>query len=93
MGCIAAKMTRTALPLMWKLVAIEALALAQAADYRGPAAMGGDYRKLYDLVRGVSPKLESDRPLTEDIQRVTTLLQSDEARQECLRPQDEPHAN
>ena len=35
MGCIAARMTRTALPLMWKLVAIEALALAQAADARG----------------------------------------------------------
>ena len=93
MGCIAARMTRTCLPLVWKLVAIEALALAQAADWRGPAVMGADYRKLYELVRGVSPKLESDRPLSEDLQRVTTLLQSDGAQQECLRPQDEPHAN
>jgi phenylalanine ammonia-lyase len=93
MGCIAAKMTRTALPLMWKLVAVEALALAQAADYRGSASVGGDYRKLYDLVRSVSPRLESDRPLTEDIQRVTTLLQSEEAQQQCLRIQDEFNAN
>src|SRR5437868_12549282 len=34
MGCIAAKMTRTAVPLLWKLLAIEAIALAQAADLR-----------------------------------------------------------
>ena len=68
MGCIAAKMTRTALPLVWKLVAIEALALAQAADARGrDKVLGGDYRKLYDLVRGSSPTLKGDRPLATDI--------------------------
>jgi histidine ammonia-lyase len=85
MGCIAAKMTRTMLPLLWKLMAIEALALAQAADLRGrDQAMGGAYRKLYDLVRGVSPTLAADRPLNEDIQRVTALLQSEEAQDQCL---------
>ena len=88
MGCTAAKMTRTALPLVWKLVAIEALALVQAADYRGPECMGDDYRKLHDLVRSVSPKLESDRPLVADIERVTTLLQSEQAQQQCLWTQD-----
>jgi histidine ammonia-lyase len=30
-------------------------------------------------VRGVSPKLENDRPLVEDIQRVTALLQSEDS--------------
>jgi tyrosine ammonia-lyase len=93
MGCTAAKMTRASLPLMWKLAAIEALTLAQAADCRGHNAMGGDYRKLYELVRAVSPKLDSDRPLNEDIARVTTLLQSEEAQRECLRPNDEPRAD
>jgi histidine ammonia-lyase len=79
MGCTAAKMTRTALPLAWKILAIEALALAQAADLRAPKnVMGGDYQKLYDLVRQCSPKLENDRPLVEDIERVTALLQSDD---------------
>jgi len=88
MGCIAAKMTRTALPLVWKLVAIEALALMQAADARGNhQVMGGDYRKLYELVRGVSPKLQADRPLAEDIRRVMELLQSEEVQKQCLRPQ------
>jgi len=89
MGCTAAKMTRTALPLLWKLVAIEAIALAQAADLRKPReVMGGDYRKLYDMIRSVSPTLGADRPLTEDIQRVTALLQSESAQNECLRPND-----
>jgi histidine ammonia-lyase len=93
MGCTAAKMTRAVLPLMWKLAGIEALALAQAAEQRGPASMGAAYRKLYDLVRSVSPALESDRPLTEDIARVTMLLQSEEAQRECLVVSNEPHAD
>jgi len=41
--------------------------------------MGGDYQKLHGLVRAVSPKLENDRPLVEDIRRVTELLQSEDA--------------
>jgi histidine ammonia-lyase len=94
MGCIAAKMTRTALPLLWKILAIEALTLAQAADLRGrEKVLGGDFKKLYELVRGVSPRLEKDRPLNEDIARVTTLLQSEEAQQHCLRPQTDSDAN
>ena len=61
MGCIAAKMTRTALPLAWKIIAIQTLALVQAADLRAPKnVMGGDYKKLHDLVRAISPKLENE---------------------------------
>jgi histidine ammonia-lyase len=86
MGCIAAKMTRTILPLLWKILAIETLALAQAADLRGrEKVLGDDFKKLYELVRGVSPKLENDRPLNEDIARVTALLQSEDAQLQCLR--------
>ena len=87
MGCIAAKMTRTALPLVWKILAIEAITVAQAADLRGrEKVLGGDYKKLYDLVRSVSPKLDNDRPLNEDIARVTALLQTEAAQTECLQP-------
>lgn len=89
MGCIAAKMTRTTLPLVWKLMAIEALVLMQAADARGAdQVLGGDYRNLYELVRGVSPALTADRPLAEDIARVAALLQSESAQQQCLRNLD-----
>jgi histidine ammonia-lyase len=90
MGLHAAKMTRAVLPLIWKILAIEALALVQAADLRGrEKVLGSDFKKLYELVRGVSPKLENDRPLSEDIQRVTTLLQSEDAQKNCLRPQSD----
>ncbi len=94
MGCIAAKMTRTALPLLWKILAIEALALAQAADARGcDAVLGGDFRILYDLVRSVSPTLGNDRPLGEDIQRLTALLQDGDVQRRCLRWQPEADEN
>jgi histidine ammonia-lyase len=85
MGCTAAKMTRTALPLLWKLAAIEAITLAQAADLRGRKdVVGGDFQKLYDVVRSISPTLQQDRPLNEDIARMTALLQSEEVQHQCL---------
>jgi histidine ammonia-lyase len=87
MGCTAAKMTRAVLPLLWKLVAIEAIALAQAADMRGRKdVMGGDYQKIYDVVRSVCPRLEQDRPLYEEIARLTALLQSEDVQSQCLAP-------
>jgi histidine ammonia-lyase len=79
MGCIAARMTREMLPKVWKITAIQALALAQAADLRGDKIMGGDFRKLHRLVREVSPKLTTDRPLFEDIAALTETLQTDGA--------------
>ncbi len=83
MGCIAAKMTRAVLPLCWKIAAIQALAVTQAADLRAPkAVMGRDFRKLHALIRRVSPKLENDRPLDEDIRKVVTLMQSESTQQE-----------
>jgi len=90
MGCTAAKMTRTALPLLWKLAAIEAIALAQAADLReGKQVMGADYRKLHEVVRSVCPRMQGDRPLAEEIGRVTELLQSEEVQERCLAPGEE----
>ena len=85
MGCIAARMTREMLPKVWKLTAIQALALAQAADLRGGKVMGGDFRKLHRSVRSVSPKLTTDRPLFEDIAALTAKLQT-EAAQRLLPP-------
>jgi histidine ammonia-lyase len=87
MGFTAAKMTRAALPLLWKLVGIEAMALAQAADlHPRKDVMGGDYRKLYELVRGISAPVEKDRPLADEIRRVVDLIQSEAAQKQCLMP-------
>ncbi len=85
MGCIAARMTREMLPKVWKLTALQALALAQAADLRGAQIMGGDFRKLHRLVRRISPRLTNDRPLFEEIAALTARLQT-EAAQRLLLP-------
>ena len=84
MGCIAARMTREMLPKVWKLTAIQALALAQAADLRGGKIMGGDFRKLHRLVRRISPKLTNDRPLFEDIAALAARLQEETAQRQLL---------
>lgn len=86
MGTTSAKMTRKILPILWKLLAIESLAIVQAADLRqADNVMGEDYRKFYQLIRGVSPALKEDRPLYEDIERVAALLQSEKAQKVCLK--------
>ncbi len=92
MGTTAARMARTLLPLAWKILAVEAIALAQAADLRrrgGREVRGQDYARLHARIRAVSPALESDRPLFEDVDRVSRLLQSDEAQAEHLPPRPE----
>jgi histidine ammonia-lyase len=73
--------------MLWKLLAIEAIALAQAADQRKQQnVMGGDYKKLHALVRSVCPTLQGDRPLADEIRAVAELLQTDDAQKQCLAP-------
>lgn len=84
MGTISARMTRELAAKVWKLAAIQALALTQAADLRGGDIMGDRYRTLHDLVRAVSDQLTVDRPLFEDIARVTDLLQAPDAQSRLL---------
>lgn len=85
MGTTAAKMTRQVLPLLWKLLSVQTLALIQAADMRDDKnMMGSSYKKFYDMIRAVSPKLEDDRPLFEDIDQVAKLLKSGEAQSALL---------
>lgn len=86
MGTISARLTRDLLGKAWKLVAIQALALVQAADLRGGDVMGERYRELHRRVRGVSERLHGDRPLFEDIARVVELLQSEPVQRQLLPP-------
>jgi histidine ammonia-lyase len=86
MGMISARLTRQLTGKVWKLAAIQALALAQAADLRGGDLMGEDYARLHKLIRGVSEKLSVDRPLADDINRVCELLESGEAQTQLLPP-------
>lgn len=86
MGTTSAKMTARTLPILWKLLAIEALAIVQAADLRDNGnLMGTDFKRFHKLVRRTSGPLKEDRPLYEDIKGVVALLRSEEARGQCLR--------
>jgi phenylalanine ammonia-lyase len=79
MGTHAARMSRQALPMVWRILAIETLALCQAADLRKRGdVMGGDYQTLHKAIRALSPMLCEDRPLKEDIERVAAYLASEE---------------
>jgi histidine ammonia-lyase len=70
---------------MWRLLAVEALALAQAADLRQrPGVMGARYQALHDGIRSISPYLVEDRPLYEDIAAVALWLQSPQAQAALL---------
>ncbi len=84
MGCISARLTRDLLPKVWKLAALQSMALAQAADLRGGDVMGRDYQRLHDLVRRVSPRLTVDRPLYEEIAAVSGVLQAADVQQTML---------
>jgi tyrosine ammonia-lyase len=85
MGTIAARMTRDLVGKVWTLTAIQALALAQAADLRGARVVGDDFRRLRRLIRRHSPQLIADRPLFEDIARVADVLRSSPAQRALLR--------
>jgi histidine ammonia-lyase len=86
MGTISARMTRDLTRQVWKLAAIQTLALAQAADLRGGDVMGGRYRELHRRVREISKKLTTVRPLFEDIARVCEWLKSAEVQAQFLPP-------
>ena len=56
------------------VLAIEALAAAQALDYRAPLEPAPKTQRVMSAIRDVSPTLEEDRALSEDIQKVRELL-------------------
>jgi histidine ammonia-lyase len=59
---------------MRPLLAIEIIEAAQAIDLRRPARMGKGPEAAYALVRSVSPRLDADRPLGAEVERVAAAL-------------------
>jgi len=60
--------------LRW-LVAIEFMVAAQALDLR-PARLGATLSKVYDAIRAIVPKLDQDRIIGPDIERIAGLVES-----------------
>jgi len=58
------------------VLAIEALAVAQALDFRAPLKTGKRGQAAHTAIRAVSPTITQDRILTQDFSRVAELIAS-----------------
>ena len=77
MGTIAARKAAGAIELVHLVLAIQALALAQAAELRGGAALHGfapSSQRLIGWIRSHHPPLLDDRPLSADIESMARRL-------------------
>jgi histidine ammonia-lyase len=81
MGTISARKTQRIYENTARVIAIELLCAAQAVEFR-TSDPGRDLSRptqgVFEAVRELSPRLERDRPLSEDIERVAGWLQTDE---------------
>jgi histidine ammonia-lyase len=59
-----------------RTLAIELLAGAQAIEFLAPLQPGGGVRSVHDVVRTLSARLEEDRSLSADIERVAAAIRS-----------------
>lgn len=76
MGAIAARQARDVVELAERALAIHLLGACQAAELRGADKLGGA-RKAYERIRTVSPFVERDRELQQDIYAVAELIRLD----------------
>jgi histidine ammonia-lyase len=73
MGMTTAIKTRQIIENAWHVIAIELMAAAQAFEFRFPVKPSRASQAAYEVIRGCVKKLEEDRPLFDDINRLTSL--------------------
>ncbi len=78
MAFTAALKTAQILKNAWYVVAIELLAGAQAVEFRKPLKPGKGTQVAYDVIRKHVKKMEEDRPVQYDINRLTEVVRSGE---------------
>ncbi len=79
MGTIAARKTAEHLDLAWQVLAIQLLAVSQAAELRGGTSLDGfapASRVLVAWVRELAPSLGTDRSLSREIMSVANALET-----------------
>lgn len=76
MGATAARQALRVVDLLERVVAVHLLILCQAAELRGAERLAPGTRRVYEAVREVSPYVELDRELRDDIVRVVELVRS-----------------
>ena len=78
MGMTAANKLLRVIENTRNVLAIEALAVAQALDFRAPLKTGKRGQAAHAAIRAVSPAITVDRIFTEDFRRVAELIASGE---------------
>ncbi|MCH7944992.1 MAG: histidine ammonia-lyase [Armatimonadetes bacterium] len=74
MGMTAALKFRRIVQNAEAVIAIELMAAAEGLEYRKPLKPGPRLQAVYDQVREIVPRLDSDRPLSNDIERLSTAI-------------------
>ena len=78
MGTIAARKTAQIIDLVYYIISIEALMMAQIVDLQQNIEdLPLPCQRLYQLVRSVTPKLQEDRPLSYEIEALTKVLKQE----------------
>ncbi len=78
MGMTTTIKARQILENSWTVVAIELMAAAQAFEFRAPTKPSPGCQAAYDVIRTHVKKLEEDRPIYDDINRLTKAAKSGE---------------
>jgi histidine ammonia-lyase len=74
MGMSAARRLAPMIANLQRIIAIEMLAACQGIDLLAPLRTGTESQRAVDIVREVSPTLEADRSLSEDIESVASRI-------------------
>jgi histidine ammonia-lyase len=74
MGMTAALKLRRVVENTRNVLAIEAMAAAQALDFVVPLKTGSRGQKAYQAIRAVSPSMQKDRVMYEDFSRIASVI-------------------
>ena len=76
MGMTAALKLRRIIDNTRNVLAIEAIAAAQALDFGAPLKTGKRGQKAHEAIRSVCPAMEKDRVMYGDFVKVASLIES-----------------
>jgi histidine ammonia-lyase len=74
MGMTAAVKLRRVVENTKNVLAIEAMAAAQALDFVAPLKTGSRGQKAYQAIRAVSPSMQKDRVMYDDFSRIAAVI-------------------
>lgn len=78
MGASAARHAAMIIHNAYKVLAIEAICAAQAADLRGPEKLAPKTKKLHAAIRTVVPTVDKDRIFAKDIKSLTERMKNED---------------